>query len=98
MQLAWSASDFGIARSGGVTVGEMVKMAVPGILIPYPDAKDDHQSKNADFIAEDVGGAIKLLSHFATPEMMLKIIADIVHKNKLKSFKGNLQMILQRYT
>ncbi|MDA8773843.1 UDP-N-acetylglucosamine--N-acetylmuramyl-(pentapeptide) pyrophosphoryl-undecaprenol N-acetylglucosamine transferase [Chlamydiia bacterium] len=91
MQLAWSAADFCISRSGGVTVGEMVKMAVPGILIPYPDAKDDHQSKNADFIAEDVGGAIKLLSHFASPEMMLKIIADIVHKNKLKSFKTNLQ-------
>lgn len=60
MQYAWRAANLVVARAGASTLGEMIEFEVPGILIPYPFATDDHQNKNADYMVDRVGGAIKL--------------------------------------
>ncbi len=46
-----------IGRAGGTTLAELTAAGVPAILIPYPNATDDHQRKNADVLTA-VGGAI----------------------------------------
>lgn len=61
MDIAWQAADAMASRSGAGTVAEMIEYEVPGVLIPYPFAMDDHQSKNADFVVEKVRGAVKCL-------------------------------------
>ena len=61
MNLAWQAADLMVSRAGAGTVAEQLEYEVPGILIPYPHATDNHQEKNADFMVDDVGGAIKCL-------------------------------------
>lgn len=61
MDLAWSAADIVISRSGAGTIAELVEFEVPAILIPYPTAADNHQEFNADFLVDHVGGGIKLL-------------------------------------
>jgi UDP-N-acetylglucosamine--N-acetylmuramyl-(pentapeptide) pyrophosphoryl-undecaprenol N-acetylglucosamine transferase len=58
MDLAWSAANFVICRSGAATVAEQIAFEVPGILIPFPRAADDHQTKNALFMEKIVGGAL----------------------------------------
>jgi len=40
-------SDLAISRAGGTTLAELAMAAVPSILIPYPQAADDHQRRNA---------------------------------------------------
>jgi len=40
-------SDLAISRAGGTTLAELAMTAVPSILIPYPQAADDHQRRNA---------------------------------------------------
>jgi UDP-N-acetylglucosamine--N-acetylmuramyl-(pentapeptide) pyrophosphoryl-undecaprenol N-acetylglucosamine transferase len=59
MQLAWRAADLFIGRAGASTIAEAMEFEVPGILIPYPYATDQHQDKNADFLVDVVGGGIK---------------------------------------
>jgi UDP-N-acetylglucosamine--N-acetylmuramyl-(pentapeptide) pyrophosphoryl-undecaprenol N-acetylglucosamine transferase len=61
MNYAWKAADFFIGRSGASTIAEAMEFEVPGILIPYPSATDNHQEKNADFLVETVKGGIKIL-------------------------------------
>ncbi len=46
------AAHLVIARSGASTVAELAAAGRPAILIPYPHALDDHQSANADALAE----------------------------------------------
>jgi UDP-N-acetylglucosamine--N-acetylmuramyl-(pentapeptide) pyrophosphoryl-undecaprenol N-acetylglucosamine transferase len=58
MDLAWSAANLVVCRSGAATVAEQIAFEVPGILIPFPKAADDHQTKNAIFVEKQVGGAI----------------------------------------
>lgn len=58
MEFAWRTADLVIARAGGGAISEQLEFEVPGILIPYPQAMDDHQTHNANFMQDIVGGAI----------------------------------------
>lgn len=52
MELVYAASDFGICRSGASSLTEMSVVGLPGLLIPYPHAADDHQMRNAEVFSE----------------------------------------------
>ena len=41
-----------VARAGASTLTELAAVGIPAILIPYPTAADDHQTKNARFFAD----------------------------------------------
>jgi len=56
MALAYAASDLIIARSGASSLTEIAHAGLPSILVPYPHAADDHQTKNAVVFA-DAGAA-----------------------------------------
>lgn len=47
MEEAYSAADFAITRSGAASLAELAHFALPSLLIPYPYAADDHQTRNA---------------------------------------------------
>ncbi len=61
MDMAWQAADCVISRSGAGTIAEQLEFEVPGILIPFPFATENHQEKNADYMVDQIGGASKLL-------------------------------------
>ena len=48
---------FVIARAGASTISELAVLGCPAILLPYPNAMDDHQASNARAVALG-GGAI----------------------------------------
>ena len=41
------ASDLVVSRSGGSTLAELALAGVPAVLVPYPQAADNHQTANA---------------------------------------------------
>lgn len=47
----YSAADLAIARSGAASLTELASFALPSILIPFPYATDDHQTRNAEVFA-----------------------------------------------
>ena len=51
-----AAAHLVIARSGASTVCELAVIGRPSILVPYPHAMDDHQSRNAGAMAAAGGG------------------------------------------
>ncbi|MDE0825696.1 MAG: undecaprenyldiphospho-muramoylpentapeptide beta-N-acetylglucosaminyltransferase [Akkermansiaceae bacterium] len=57
MPAAYAAADLVVCRSGASSLTELSRVGLPGVLVPYPYAADDHQTKNADaFVAG--GGAV----------------------------------------
>jgi len=52
-----AAAQLVISRAGASTVAELAAIGRPAILVPYPDAMDDHQTANAMALAAP-GGAI----------------------------------------
>jgi UDP-N-acetylglucosamine--N-acetylmuramyl-(pentapeptide) pyrophosphoryl-undecaprenol N-acetylglucosamine transferase len=67
---ALSAVDLAMSRSGG-TVWELAAAGLPAVLVPYPHATADHQTKNARHF-ERGGGAV------VVPEPRLSEAAAIV--------------------
>ena len=47
MVAAYAWADIVICRAGAMTVAELSAAGLPGILVPYPYAVDDHQTTNA---------------------------------------------------
>ena len=53
-----SAADLVVARAGAGSLAEFARIGVPSILIPYPQAADDHQRANAAYFAEAGAGLV----------------------------------------
>jgi UDP-N-acetylglucosamine--N-acetylmuramyl-(pentapeptide) pyrophosphoryl-undecaprenol N-acetylglucosamine transferase len=60
MAAAYAWSDLVICRSGALTLAELEAAGVPAILVPYPHAVDDHQTKNAEAMV--AAGAARLVA------------------------------------
>ncbi len=56
---AYAWADLVVCRAGALTVSELALMGRAALLIPLPQAIDDHQSKNAEFLTRQ-GAAILL--------------------------------------
>jgi UDP-N-acetylglucosamine--N-acetylmuramyl-(pentapeptide) pyrophosphoryl-undecaprenol N-acetylglucosamine transferase len=59
MPAAFAASDLVVSRSGAGAVSELAAAGKPSILVPFPFAADDHQTRNAE--AMEHGGAARLV-------------------------------------
>ena len=55
----FSAADLVIGRAGAGTIAELIQCETPSILIPYPQAADNHQFANASAL-EQKGGCLVL--------------------------------------
>ena len=53
MDLAYAAADFVISRAGASSVSELCIVGKPVIFIPSPNVSEDHQTKNANAIAQN---------------------------------------------
>lgn len=91
MELAWQAADVVVSRSGAGTIAEQVEFQVPGILIPYPYAMDNHQEKNADFMVQEIGGAIKLLERDLTPNSLLERVRATLDEDRLMRMRESIE-------
>jgi len=54
-----AASDLAVCRAGGTTLAELAAAGLPAVLLPYPDATDDHQRRNAE-VFTGAGGCVTL--------------------------------------
>jgi UDP-N-acetylglucosamine--N-acetylmuramyl-(pentapeptide) pyrophosphoryl-undecaprenol N-acetylglucosamine transferase len=71
MEVAYSAADFAVARSGAASLTELSRFALPSLLIPYPHAAEDHQTLNAK-IFERAGAAVILTEREITPDLLAR--------------------------
>lgn len=85
MPSAYSWADIIICRSGALTVAEIAAVGVASILIPYPYAVDDHQTKNARYLA-DAGAAIILQEKDLKLEQLRDLLLEFsADQTKLQS-------------
>lgn len=70
-------ADLVISRAGAMTVSEIAMAALPAILIPFPHAIDDHQTRNAEVLVA-LGAALLMPQTSLTPESLAKEIRNLV--------------------
>ena len=77
MAEAYSWADLVLCRAGALTVSELAIMGRPAILVPLPQAIDDHQSANARSLSDN-GAAVLLAQAQMTVETLLEILRGYI--------------------
>ena len=75
MAAAYEWADLALCRAGALTLAELTVMGRPAILVPLPNAIDDHQARNADWLAR-AGAAVVLPQSELAPESLAKQLRD----------------------
>lgn len=76
MAAAYSAADVAVSRAGASAISEITVRGLPSVLIPYPYAQGDHQSKNARALA-DVGAALVFDEKEIDGESLAAVLLDL---------------------
>jgi len=83
---AYAWADLVICRAGALTISELAAAGLGAILVPYPSAVDDHQTRNANFLVA-AGAAVLMPQDELTPESLAREIDRCV---------GNRQVLEDR--
>jgi UDP-N-acetylglucosamine--N-acetylmuramyl-(pentapeptide) pyrophosphoryl-undecaprenol N-acetylglucosamine transferase len=84
-----SVADLAVSRAGAGTLAELARMHLPAILVPYPQASDDHQTHNARFF-EQQGGGFALEQNYLR-DLTREATEVISNDWLLEQFRQNLQ-------
>jgi len=69
----YAESDLIICRAGASTIAELAAAGVASVLVPFPHAVDDHQTRNARFLVER-GAALLLPQHELTAQKLADLL------------------------
>ncbi|WP_163935549.1 undecaprenyldiphospho-muramoylpentapeptide beta-N-acetylglucosaminyltransferase [Paraferrimonas sp. SM1919] len=83
MAEAYQWADIVICRSGALTVSELAAVGLPSILVPYPHAVDDHQTKNGQYLV-DAGGAKLMPQSQLSPEGLAAMVLELAIDEQLQ--------------
>lgn len=77
MAQAYASAAVVIARAGATTLAELQAIGRPSILVPYPFAADDHQTKNAKVLV-DAGAALAIAQDQLTTESLTEALGGLL--------------------
>ena len=82
MNMAYTASDLLISRAGATSLAEITYCGKPSILVPFPFAADDHQTKNAEAM-KSAGASIVIKDEYLLDQIGDTVNQIILDKNML---------------
>jgi UDP-N-acetylglucosamine--N-acetylmuramyl-(pentapeptide) pyrophosphoryl-undecaprenol N-acetylglucosamine transferase len=89
MAEAYAWADLVVCRSGALTISELAAAGVGAVLVPFPAAVDDHQTRNAQYLVKE-GAAILIPERELTAE---RLAAEL---QKLCAGRGKLLAMAER--
>ena len=73
MAAQYADADLIICRAGASTIAELAAAGIASVLVPFPHAVDDHQTRNARFLSER-GAAVLVPQHELTPQRLAELL------------------------
>jgi len=77
MATQFAAADLILCRSGASTIAELAAAGRASVLVPFPQAADDHQRKNGDaFVA--AGASEMIVESSLNEERLFRVLVDLL--------------------
>lgn len=90
MELAYSAADIIVSRAGAIAISELAVAQKPVLLVPFPFAAEDHQTKNAMNLVEK--NAARMVKDSEMQEKFWNTLSEICeNENIRKEMSDNLK-------
>ena len=83
MALAYSAADVIVSRAGAIAISELAMAQKPVLLVPFPFAAEDHQTKNAMTLVEK--NAARMVKDPEMSEKFWITLMEICEDEKLRN-------------
>jgi UDP-N-acetylglucosamine--N-acetylmuramyl-(pentapeptide) pyrophosphoryl-undecaprenol N-acetylglucosamine transferase len=80
-------ADLVICRAGAMTISELAATGTPSILVPLPHAIDDHQTRNAEYLA-DADAAVLLRQSDMNVQTLTQLLSELLgDESRLQSMQ-----------
>lgn len=90
MEMAYSAADIIVSRAGAIAISELAIAKKPVLLVPFPFAAEDHQTKNAQTLVDK--NAAKMVKDTEMKEKFWNTLSEICENEDLrKEMSQNLE-------
>lgn len=83
--VAYAWADVVICRAGALTVSELAQMGVASLLIPFPYAVDDHQTRNAQFLVQNGAAILWPQTELSVKKLAALITEWLTHPERLQA-------------
>jgi len=77
-------ADFIVCRAGATSIAEITSLGIPALYVPYPLAKDDHQTLNAK-VAVKQGSGFTIQDQELSEQKLVKILQSPEIKEMIKT-------------
>jgi UDP-N-acetylglucosamine--N-acetylmuramyl-(pentapeptide) pyrophosphoryl-undecaprenol N-acetylglucosamine transferase len=89
MALAYSAADVIVSRAGAIAISELAVAEKPVLLVPFPFAAEDHQTKNALTLVEK--NAARMVKDSEMKDKFWSTLSEICENENLRKEMSNLE-------
>ncbi len=90
MALAYSAADVIVSRAGAIAISELAVAKKPVLLVPFPFAAEDHQTKNALTLVEK--NAARMVKDSEMKDKFWNTLSEICENENLRNeMSANLE-------
>lgn len=94
MDQAYAVADIIISRAGAIAISELTIVGKPTILVPFPYAAEDHQTKNAMALVER--NAARLIPDHDAAELLIPQLAELIlHESEAGMLAQNIKKMAQ---
>lgn len=80
---AYAWADLVVCRAGALTVSELAVVGRAAFLVPLPHAIDDHQTKNAEFLAQHQAAVVLPQRTTTAQDLAAQLTEVFMHSHKL---------------
>jgi UDP-N-acetylglucosamine--N-acetylmuramyl-(pentapeptide) pyrophosphoryl-undecaprenol N-acetylglucosamine transferase len=95
MNAVYARASLLICRAGSSTLSEIAAVGRPSILIPFPQAADNHQEKNA-MLFVNAGAARLLKQGTSNKDDLVRVVSELMQAPRLLSEMGSASLRLAR--
>lgn len=92
MAAAYGWADLVVCRAGATTLAELTVAGKPSVLVPFPHATHDHQTLNAQALAER-GAAVMISEERLSEQGLSSVILPILEPERLQEMGRSAAML-----
>lgn len=90
MDRAYAAADIVVSRAGALAVSELSLVGKAAILVPFPHAAEDHQTKNAESLSRK-DAALLIPDHQVNEKLIPAVTALMADKSRISAMEDAIR-------